>query len=75
MNVNPRHRALLQRIADGQRSFSHPSQELVDDLHSMEGHGWLRNVKTLEAHQQAGGGWDVAAALITYEGKEVFKGE
>jgi hypothetical protein len=41
----------------------------------MEGHGWLRNVKTLEDHQHAGEGWDVAAAIITYEGKEALKGE
>jgi hypothetical protein len=70
--MKPRHLTILQRLADGERSFSYPTQELVDDLHEMAGYGWVRRVKTLRDYQQATDGWYLVTAIITEEGKEAL---
>jgi hypothetical protein len=53
-------RALLQRIVNGERSFAHPIEELVENLHVLESYGWVRDVKTKRSDMEAGHPWYLA---------------
>lgn len=68
-------RALLQRIADGERSFDHPTEELVENLHILKSYGWVTNVRTKRSDMEAGHPWYLATAVITDEGRQVLAEE
>jgi hypothetical protein len=65
-------RALLQRIANGERSFDHPTEDLVENLHILESYGWVSNVVTKRSDMEAAHPWYLATAMITDEGRQAL---
>jgi hypothetical protein len=65
-------RALLQRIAEGERRFLHPTDDLVENLHVLEAYGWIRNLVTKRSDMEAGHPWYLATARLTDEGREAL---
>jgi hypothetical protein len=66
-------RALLQRIANGERSFDHPTEDLVENLHMLESYGWVRDVKAKRSDTEAAHPWYLATATITDEGRQALQ--
>ncbi len=68
-------RALLRRLAKGEREFPHPTDDLVEALHILESYGWVENVVTTRSPRAAGHPWYLASAVITDEGPNVITEE
>lgn len=68
-------RALLQRLAKGERGFDHPDDGLVDNLHTLQSYGWVRDVRTKRSDMEAGHPWYLATATITDEGRAALQEE
>jgi hypothetical protein len=62
-------RALLQRLAQGERRFDNPTEEFVDNLYTLQSYGWVKNVLAKRSVMEAAHPYYLAAALITEEGR------
>lgn len=62
-------RALLQRLAQGERRFDNPTEDLVDNLYTLQSYGWVRNVLAKRSVMEVGHPYYLATALITEEGR------
>jgi hypothetical protein len=62
-------RALLQRLAKGEQRFDNPTEDLVDDLRTLEAYGWASSVIAKRSATQPGHPYYIATGIITEEGR------